>query len=221
MNLPTKITVARIAMIPLFIICFCLQSVWAYMFIFTALVFIAASATDFVDGYLARKNNMVTSLGKFLDPIADKVLVVAGLFVIVAGNYIPIPYLGMICSVIIMARELIIGLFRQIAALKNVVLAADKLGKWKTAFTMSAMGWLFFSPFGGIFGTILMYVGLVQFLIATVLTVVSGVHYIWVNKELLFDDSKASDPEDSLTTEEGQTGEQDGSEKNASEENPQ
>lgn len=187
MNLPTKITVARIAMIPLFVLCFCLQSLWKYMYIFTALTFIVASITDFVDGYLARKNDMVTSMGKFLDPIADKVLVVAGLFVIVYGGYIPIPYVAMICAIVIMARELIIGLFRQIAALDNVVLAADKLGKWKTAFTMSAMGWLFFSPMGGVAGEVIMWIGFVQFIVATVLTVVSGAHYIYANRRILSD----------------------------------
>ena len=133
MNLPTKITVARLVLIPIFILSYCLQSVWKYAFIFTWLIFMVASLTDYVDGHLARKYNLVTNLGKFLDPIADKVLVVAGLFVIVDGGYLPIAYLAMICSVLIMARELIIGLFRQMAALRNFVLAADKLGKIKTA----------------------------------------------------------------------------------------
>ncbi len=134
---------------------------------------------------------MVTALGKFLDPIADKVLVVAALFAIVAGGYIPTPYVAMICSIVIMARELIIGLFRQIAALRNSVLAADKLGKAKTVVTLSAMVWLFLAPpqnaalYGDVAYRVVMIVGYVQFVIATLLTVVSGVHYIVANRKLL------------------------------------
>ena len=82
MNLPTKITTIRLAMIPIIILSFCFETVFPqlkWMFIVTAVLFYIASMTDFVDGYIARKFKMVTTLGKFLDPIADKVLVVAGL----------------------------------------------------------------------------------------------------------------------------------------------
>lgn len=196
MNLPTKITVARLALIPLFLVCFCLQGLWEYMYIITALVFILASTTDFVDGHIARKYNMVTSLGKFLDPIADKVLVVAGLFVLVQGDYIPTPYVAMICAIVIMARELIIGLFRQIAALQNYVLAADKLGKIKTVLTLSAMSWLLFAPptcrpFGDTVYEVVMIIGYIQFVLATVMTVVSGLHYLIANKQLLQTDAES------------------------------
>lgn len=197
MNLPTKITVARLALIPLFLVCFCLQGLWEYMYIITALVFILASTTDFVDGHIARKYNMVTSLGKFLDPIADKVLVVAGLFVLVQGDYIPTPYVAMICAIVIMARELIIGLFRQIAALQNYVLAADKLGKIKTVLTLSAMSWLLFAPptcrpFGDTVYKVVMIIGYIQFVLATVMTVVSGLHYLIANKQLLQTDAESA-----------------------------
>ena len=189
MNLPTKITVARLVLIPIFILSYCLQSVWKYAFIFTWLIFMVASLTDYVDGHLARKYNLVTNLGKFLDPIADKVLVVAGLFVLVDGGYLPIAYLAMICSVLIMARELIIGLFRQMAALRNFVLAADKLGKIKTASTMFGMSFILFSPPAmssqyEVF-KVFSWIGTVIFVFATVMTIVSGLNYILKNKAIL------------------------------------
>lgn len=189
MNLPTKITVARLVLIPIFILSYFLQSVWKYTFIFTWLIFMVASLTDYVDGHLARKYNLVTNLGKFLDPIADKVLVVAGLFVIVDGGYLPIPYLAMICSVLIMARELIIGLFRQMAALRNFVLAADKLGKIKTASTMFGMAFILFSPPAMssqyVVFKVFSWIGTVIFVFATVMTIVSGLNYILKNKAIL------------------------------------
>lgn len=189
MNLPTKITVARLVLIPIFILSYCLQSVWKYTFIFTWLIFMVASLTDYVDGHLARKYNLVTNLGKFLDPIADKVLVVAGLFVIVDGGYLPIAYLAMICSVLIMARELIIGLFRQMAALRNFVLAADKLGKIKTASTMFGMSFILFSPpvmsSQYVVFKVFSWIGTVIFVFATVMTIVSGLNYILKNKAIL------------------------------------
>ncbi|MGN0765475.1 MAG: CDP-diacylglycerol--glycerol-3-phosphate 3-phosphatidyltransferase [Christensenellales bacterium] len=189
MNLPTKITVARLVLIPIFILSYCLQSVWKYTFIFTWLIFMVASLTDYVDGHLARKYNLVTNLGKFLDPIADKVLVVAGLFVIVDGGYLPIPYLAMICSVLIMARELIIGLFRQMAALRNFVLAADKLGKIKTASTMFGMAFILFSPPAMssqyVVFKVFSWIGTVIFVFATVMTIISGLNYILKNKAIL------------------------------------
>ncbi len=189
MNLPTKITVARLILIPIFILSYCLQSVWKYAFIFTWLIFMVASLTDYVDGHLARKYNLVTNLGKFLDPIADKVLVVAGLFVIVEGGYLPIPYLAMICAVLIMARELIIGLFRQMAALRNFVLAADKLGKIKTASTMLSMAFILFSPpamqVEYVAFKVFAWIGTVIFVFATVMTIVSGLNYILKNKAIL------------------------------------
>lgn len=189
MNLPTKITVARLVLIPIFILSYCLQSVWKYAFIFTWLIFMVASLTDYVDGHLARKYNLVTNLGKFLDPIADKVLVVAGLFVIVDVGYLPIAYLAMICSVLIMARELIIGLFRQMAALRNFVLAADKLGKIKTASTMFGMSFILFSPPAMssqyVVFKVFSWIGTVIFVFATVMTIVSGLNYILKNKAIL------------------------------------
>lgn len=191
MNLPTKITVTRLFMIPLIVISYCCHSLWNYMFLITCALFFIASTTDYVDGYIARKYNMVTSLGKFLDPIADKVLVLTGLIIILEARYISLPYIAMICIIIILAREFIVGLFRQMAALKNHVLAADKLGKYKTFSTMLAIGSLLLVPFKSInviAGLFFEYAGLALLLIATILTVISGINYLAQDKVLLKDD---------------------------------
>ncbi len=190
MTLPTKITIVRLVMIPLILVCYCLQPLYEYMFIITALLFIIASLTDYLDGHIARKYNMVSDLGKLLDPIADKVLVAAGLFILVDGNYIPeIPYIELICSVVIIAREFMIGVLRQVAALKNVVLAADKLGKIKTATTMFGLTFLLCSANEMIVFKIFEYIGAALFILATIFTVLSGVNYMLANSKLLFGNS--------------------------------
>ena len=198
MNLPTKITLIRIFMIPLVLVSYCLQGLWNYMFLVTAGLFFVASMTDSIDGYIARKQNLVTDLGKFLDPIADKLLVVVGLLIVIHGNYIVNPYVDiylpnmtLICSIIILAREFIIGLFRQIAAKKGIVMAADKLGKIKTIATMSAIDAFLFSLFkNAVAARVFYFLGFVIIIIATCLTVVSGVNYIVKNKQVLFGEKK-------------------------------
>ena len=144
MNLPTKITITRLVLIPVFIALFLIPFPY-HQFAATA-VFIIASLTDWLDGHLARKYNMVTTLGKFLDPVADKVLVASALILATTlgvGNAYKIAIV--VCSVVIIARELIITCFRTIAATKNVILAADKIGKAKTATQLT--GLTFYLPF--------------------------------------------------------------------------
>lgn len=200
MNLPTKITVTRIVMLPILIVLFCLEmyfygngdkqtgDILCYV---TALLYIATALTDFLDGYLARRNNQVTTLGKFLDPIADKVCVLTGLCFIMQGNFIyGMPYVAMICTIIIIARELIIGLFRQIAASKKFILAADIWGKAKTVVTLAAIGTALFVPIGGSFGESTMWAAGVLLIAATVLTVYSGLNYIFKNKAIFADKDK-------------------------------
>lgn len=190
-NLPTKITIARLALIPLIVVAYCLQSLAGWVCAVTGVLFWIAGWTDFFDGYIARKYNMVTDLGKFLDPIADKILVIVGLAFVVDGQYfaaIGIPYVAVICSIIIVAREFIIGLLRQIAALKNFVIAADKMGKLKTVATLTALTTLLFSPLH----VVITWIGFVELVIATVLTVVSGVHYIYKNRGVFEEEDKAN-----------------------------
>ena len=195
-TLPTKITIIRLVMIPLLIASYCLQPLYEYLFIVTAVLFVVASMTDFVDGHIARKYNLVSDLGKLLDPIADKVLVATGLFILIDGNYVPeLPYVELICSVIIIAREFMIGVIRQVAALKNVVLAADKLGKIKTASTMFALGCLLCSAHSGKTCEVFKYLGTAFLIVATVVTVVSGANYIIKNKQVLFGNEQADERE--------------------------
>lgn len=200
MNLPTKITVARMLLIPVMLICFCLREVFDYYYILVAFAFGISSATDFIDGFIARKYNMVTDLGKFLDPIADKILVVAGLTVIIADapNIGINIYFVVIATTVILAREFIIGVFRQIAASKGSVLQADKLGKIKTIATLFGISFLIIAPLKNIdiavwhyIGLVFYYLGYVLFAFGTLMTVVSGVNYIVKNKGVL--SNKSSD----------------------------
>lgn len=150
MNLPNKLSLARICMIPLFVAVYFLPFWWAP--VAAVAIFILAAFTDFLDGHIARKYNLVTDLGKLLDPIADKILVTAALFCVVATN--PFGYRGQnpalsiiadmtawqnftmifltVAGIVILARELLISAMRQIAASKGVVVQANIFGKIKT-----------------------------------------------------------------------------------------
>lgn len=196
LNLPNKISIVRICMIPAFVFVFFFTFTGNY--IVAAAIFALAAATDFVDGYIARKYHLVTNLGKFLDPIADKVLVATAFILMLTakedlfwayGGYNQLVYDCVAISIcLILARELIISAFRQIAAANNVILAAEKLGKFKTVFQDACIVVLLVSAgVAGVAGEIISYVGLVLFAIATVLTVVSGVSYVVKNKQVLED----------------------------------
>lgn len=198
MNLPNKITLTRIFMIPVFVLLFFLKGVLPYNYVVSAIVFALAACTDFIDGHIARSRGLVTNLGKFLDPIADKVLVSTamillltirdGLFSIFSGAATSLYIATAVCICVIMARELIISAFRQIAAANGVVLAAEKLGKYKTTFQDIAIFVLIFSAdFGGTFGKVLSIIGLILFAVATILTVWSGISYVVKNKNVLKD----------------------------------
>ena len=201
-NLPTKVTLIRMALIPLVLILYYLKVVHPVFILLMTIVYMIASGTDAVDGYLARSRNMVTTLGKFLDPIADKVLVVTGLFIIVDSGVLSWGRLGLVGSVIIMARELAISAFRQIAATKGVVMAADKLGKAKTLCTLLALpslfigmykdSWFVDNNFVNVTGSIFWWIGLVLFVASVVLTIWSGINYIVTNKDVLRDEKKES-----------------------------
>ncbi len=205
MTIPTKITMVRLVMIPFVILCYCLQSLNEYLFILTSALFLIASMTDYLDGHIARKYNMVSDLGKLLDPIADKVLVAAGLFIVIDGGYIPVKYFALICTTIIIAREFMIGVIRQMAALKKVVLAADKLGKIKTATTMFALTFLLLSANDNIVFVVFRYAGTVLFALATLFTLISGLNYLIKNFDLILsDDIKKNQQKKSEKEQDGQ-----------------
>lgn len=187
MNLPIKLTVLRIVMIPLFVAVFFITAI-PYRFLISAVIFAIAAFTDFLDGYIARKYNMVTDLGKFLDPIADKVLVSTALIVmLVAGDGEPIiPFYGAIAVAIILARELIVSGFRMVAASKGAVLAADKSGKIKTFFQdMAIIVLLAGKDFMPETYSTINIIGLVLLGIAALLTIYSGTECIVKNRKIL------------------------------------
>lgn len=194
MNLPNKITLTRIFLIPVFTAVFFL-TVIPYNYFIACLIFIVAACTDFIDGHIARKYNLVTNLGKFLDPIADKVLVSTALIcmlvkpeillVMWAAEWVMI--VSGICVAVILARELIVSGFRMVAASTGLVLAADKVGKVKTTFQDIAIAMLLAGA--NFFGLVTVskvfnVIGLVCLAVATVLTIWSGVGYIVKNKKV-------------------------------------
>ena len=195
MNLPNKITLTRIFMIPIFVVVFYLGGLWKYCYLIAAGVFLLAALTDALDGHIARSRNLVTNLGKFLDPIADKVLVSTAFIVLltVPSAFTVTPFGGAglitagVCVAVILARELIISGFRTIAAGRNLVLAADKLGKIKTVFQDIAIALLLVSmPFIEVLaGQIIAYIALACFVACTLLTLISGINYIVKNKQVL------------------------------------
>ena len=145
MNTPNKLTVARMIIVP-FLVVFLLTG-WggdANRYISLAL-FVVASVTDWFDGYLARKNNLVTNFGKFMDPLADKLLVCSAMICMIELNRLPAWFV-----IIIIGREFIISGFRLIAAENGIVIAANYWGKFKTASQM-IMIILLILHFGGIF----------------------------------------------------------------------
>lgn len=175
MNTPNKLTIARMIIVP-FLVIFLLTG-WggeANRYISLTL-FVVASVTDWFDGYLARKNNLVTNFGKFMDPLADKLLVCSAMICMIDLKRLPAWFV-----IIIIAREFIISGFRLIAAENGIVIAANYWGKFKTASQM-IMIILLILHFDGIF------VILEQLFIwlSLALTIISLITYIWQNRTVL------------------------------------
>ena len=175
MNTPNKLTVARMIIVP-FLVVFLLTG-WggdANRYISLTL-FVVASVTDWFDGYLARKNNLVTNFGKFMDPLADKLLVCSAMICMIELNRLPAWFV-----IIIIGREFIISGFRLIAAENGIVIAANYWGKFKTASQM-IMIILLILHFDGIFVTLEQ----IFIWLSLALTVISLITYIWQNKSVL------------------------------------
>jgi len=186
MNLPNKITISRILMIPIFVAVFYIKAI-PYNYFISAIIFIIAASTDALDGYIARKYNLVTNMGKFLDPIADKVLVSTAYILMLTNQSILPVLIGGLCVSIILARELIVSGFRKVAASTGLVLAADKIGKIKTVFQDFSILVLLLSV--NFFGKqnisdILNLIGLILLGIATFFTIWSGMSYIIKNRQI-------------------------------------
>ena len=173
MNIANQLTILRIVLVPVF-----MYFLLAGNMNLAAAIFIIASLTDFLDGFLARKMNLITNLGKFMDPLADKVLVMAAFICLVE--------IGSVSSwavVIILGREFIVSIFRAVAAAEGIVIAASWWGKLKTNSQMLAIVLLLFNntPLEVMDGQLAQIV----LWIAVALTVISGVDYIIKNKQVL------------------------------------
>lgn len=178
MNLPNKLTLFRVILIPFFVFFLLAPYFEGYGNYIAVAIFIVASITDFLDGKIARKYNLVTNFGKFMDPLADKLLVCSALICLIQLELIPAWVV-----IIIIAREFIISGFRLIASDNGVVIAASYWGKFKTAFQMLTVIVLILNIPNKVFiilGTVLIYVSLA-------LTVISLIDYIAKNKEVLKD----------------------------------
>ena len=186
MNTPNKLTLLRIALCPLFVLLLFCDFIPAHYFL-SAVVFSGAALTDLFDGKIARKYGLVTDFGKFLDPIADKVLVFCAYI-----GFIELGFASSVAVILMMAREFMVTSMRLIAAEKGTVIAAGSMGKLKTAVTMVSIittlvlaavqewGWFLFLPLTPI-SHILVW-------LAAILTVVSGVDYLWKNREQFLSD---------------------------------
>lgn len=175
MNLPNKLTLMRVIMIPFFIV-FLLVPITPYNNWIALAIFVIASLTDFLDGYIARKYKLVTNFGKFMDPLADKLLVCSALICLVELEKIPAWMV-----ILIIAREFIISGFRTIAADNGVVIAASYWGKFKTTFQMIAVCLLIADI------QAIALVTQIVLWIAVILTVVSLVDYLVKNKDVMKD----------------------------------
>ncbi|MCI8356236.1 MAG: CDP-diacylglycerol--glycerol-3-phosphate 3-phosphatidyltransferase [Lachnospiraceae bacterium] len=173
MNLPNKLTMFRVILIPFFIVFLLVPGIPAGKWIALA-IFIVASLTDLLDGKIARKYNLVTNFGKFMDPLADKLLVCSALICLIELQRIPSWMV-----VVIMAREFTISGFRLVAADNGVVIAASYFGKFKTTFQMIAVCLLIADI------EALQMVTMVIVWIAVILTVVSLVDYLVKNKDVM------------------------------------
>lgn len=210
MNLPNKISVCRICLIPIFMF-FYLASFIPYGKLVATVVFALACFTDFLDGYIARKYHLVTNLGKFLDSIADKIMVMAGLVLLIAVPVVPYvgtvaepaifpTYLGAVVGIVILAREFMVSALRQIAATKNIVLAADIYGKIKAVFQFITL--IFYFVYAFVIeqfynatvnawltaNSVLSIVGYVLLAVTVILTIVSMLKYLFGNRQVFKDE---------------------------------
>ncbi|MFD1336174.1 CDP-diacylglycerol--glycerol-3-phosphate 3-phosphatidyltransferase [Oceanobacillus iheyensis] len=190
MNLPNKLTFSRILMIPIFILLLSIPFPWGAWDIgnselpvahfLAALIFIIAAATDWIDGYYARKYQLVTNLGKFMDPLADKLLVSAALILLVEMEIAPAWIV-----IIIISRELAVTGLRLVAAGEGIVLAAGSMGKLKTATQMISIAVLLLHNFP--FSYIDFPFGIIMLYIALIFTIISGVDYFIKNWHVMRD----------------------------------
>ncbi len=194
MNLPNTITLSRLILTAAFMIFVAWDSTWGH--VIALILFVIAAISDFVDGWLARKMNLVTPLGKLLDPLADKILVSAAFVFLTAKGICPVWI-----TALIIGREFLVTGLRQIAIEAGQVLAADNLGKWKTTFQLiyliAGLIWLTFETMASVPASLKFLHTLttpwgenawlmpITLGIAVALTLISGWNYLWSSRYLL------------------------------------
>lgn len=190
MNLPNKLTTIRIILIPIILILFfnpvftqpvtLLGKSFTLNELIIVALFIIGSITDFLDGYLARKNKLITTFGKFMDPIADKLLVNTMFFLLViSGKIHPLFF------VLMFFRDVIVDGIRMLAASSGTVIAAGNLGKAKTVLQMFSIILISLKNIG--FDQLNIPMGQILLVLATIVSVVSGLQYLWVAKDLILE----------------------------------
>ena len=175
MNLPNKLTILRALMVPVFVFFILYPAEQEMLFRLIALfLFCTASFTDYLDGHIARKWNLVTNFGKFMDPLADKLLVCSALICMIPLSRLPAWYV-----IILISREFIISGFRLIAVEQNVVIAASYFGKLKTVSQMVMIILLILQL------PALHFVNLLFIYLSLILTIVSLIDYLYKNRKVL------------------------------------
>lgn len=182
LNLPNILTLSRIVAIPVVVACFWLDRGWAQWL--SMIVFVIACVTDWFDGYFARRYHQISRLGRFLDPIADKLLVAAALLMLVDRG--PLTGVHVLAALIILAREILVSGLREFLAELRVGLPVSQLAKWKTAVQMLAIAFLLLGDAGAWWVT---EAGLWLIWIAAVLTLVTGYDYLRTGLRHMAEDS--------------------------------
>lgn len=195
MNLPNKLTTVRLVSVPLFVIIYLipykslgismptfdiLSTQLSLLDIVLFVIFALSALTDYLDGYLARKNDLVTTFGKFIDPIADKLIVNTALLLLASSNHITI-----VIPIIMIARDTIVDAIRLVASQKNVVLAASLLGKAKTMTQMLAIAILLLNNV--IFSAVGIPMDQIMIWLATMISVISGIDYFMKNRQYIME----------------------------------
>lgn len=195
MNLPNKLTTVRLISVPLFVVVYLipyqslgisvptfdiLSTQLSLLDIVLFLIFFLSALTDYLDGYLARKNNLVTTFGKFIDPIADKLIVNTALLLLASSNDISI-----IIPIIMISRDTIVDAIRLVASQKNIVLAASLLGKAKTMTQMIAICILLLNNV--VFEALGIPMDQIMISLATIISFASGVDYFIKNRQYIME----------------------------------
>ena len=195
MNLPNKLTTIRLMSVPIFIVVYLfpyemlginmptfhvLSTSLSLLDIILFLIFLLSSLTDYLDGYLARKYNLITTFGKFVDPIADKLIVNSALLLLASSKNISI-----LIPIIMISRDTIVDAIRLMASQKNVVLAASYLGKAKTMTQMIAICLLLLNNI--VFDALGIPMAQIMIWLAAIISIVSGIDYFMKNKQYILE----------------------------------